>query len=54
MTKQEVAVEILKLCAKEIITQEFRGNQNQSDYAGRLAEAYNAIYKAISDPKDGK
>ncbi len=53
MSKQEIAVEILKLCASEIITQEFRGKQNQSDYAGRLAQAYNAIYAAISDPKDG-
>lgn len=53
MTKQEIAVEILKLCAQEITVQEHRENKTP-DYAGRLAQAYNTIYEAISGPQDGE
>lgn len=54
MSKEEVAVEILKLCADKINNLEWKEKQQQSDYADRLAQAYNAIYAAISGPQDGK
>ena len=52
MSKEEIALEILKLCAKQIIENEWKDHphdKRQADHAGRLAQAYNAIYAAISD-----
>ena len=54
MSKEEIAVEILKLCADKITTLEWKNNQAKADYAGKLAQAYNAILAAISGPQDGE
>lgn len=54
MSKEEIALEILKLCAAQIIEIEWKEHpqdKKKADHAGRLAQAYNAIYAAISAPQ---
>lgn len=54
VSKEEIAVEILKLCAEDISRLEWKSKMNKSDYAGRLAKAYNAILAAISVPQNAQ
>lgn len=51
MNKHEIALEILKLCAERIVTNEAK-TQQKPDYAGRLTEAYNQIVETVKDPRD--